>query len=442
MKLVRLALMVTTLCGLAIAEAEAQTPWPCPKQAPADAQCFQDRDANGAYVLAAVPKTWNGVLVVHAHGGPRLAPLNPKMNDEDLGRFAFFVREGHAWVNSSYRRPGFGVQMAVEDTESARRYFLEKIAAIAGKPRLVIAHGQSWGGSVAAKLVEMDAARPAAERGYAGALLTSAALPGGAAAYWHRADLRAVYQFYCRNHPRPEEAQYVVATGLPRDVTMTAADLTARIDACTGVGKPAAERTPDQARNLADITGVVKIVQSSLIAHMAAATQMFKDMAHERFGGNPFSNVGVTYAGSSDDAALNAGVARFASDPKAVAAMDQDGRAKGTIGVPVLTMHATRDPTVFVEAEDVYRTIVEAAGHGDRLVQVYVHEAVHSRLLTPQYVAAFNALMAWIEKNRKPTAAAIASACDALSATYNEPCKFDADYKPRPIQTRVPDRKP
>ena len=442
MRLVHVVSVATALSLFACAQAAAQTSWPCPKEAPADARCYQDRDANGAYILAAIPKTWSGVLVVHAHGGPRLGPLAPKVNDEDLGRFAFFVREGHAWVNSSYRRPGFGVQMAVEDTESARQYFLEKIAPIAGKPRLVIAHGQSWGGNVAAKLAEMDAERPAAERGYAGALLTSSALPGGAAAYWHRADLRAVYQFYCNNHPRPEEAQYVVAIGLPRDVTMTAADLRARIDACTGVSKPASERTVEQARALANITGVVKIVESSLIGHMTAATHMFKDMVHERFGGNPFSNIGVTYTGSSDDAALNAGIARFASDSRAVAVMNKDGRVGGTIAMPVLTMHATRDPTVFVEVEGVYRTIAEAAGRGDKLVQVFVDEAVHSQFLTPQYVAAFNALIAWIEKSQKPTAAAIASACEAVSATYKEPCKFDVDFKPRPYQLRVPDRKP
>lgn len=422
--------------------AEAQTPWPCPKEVPADARCFQDRDANGAYVLAAVPKTWSGVLVVHSHGGPRTSPLDPKVNDEDLGRFAFFVREGHAWVNSSYRRPGFGVQMAVEDTEAARRYFLETISPLAGRPRIVIAHGQSWGGNVTAKLIEMDGERPQAERAYAGALLTSAVLPGGAASYWFRADLRAVYQFYCQNHPRPNEEQYVVATGLPRGARMKDADLRARIDACTGVSKPAAERTAEQARALANITGVVKIVEPSLMGHMAWATQLFREVSLERFGGNSFSNLGVTYTGSGDDAALNAGVARFGADPKAVAAMDQDGKVKGTFAVPVLTMHATSDPTAFVENDFAYRSIVEAAGNGDRLVQVFVDEAVHSRFLTPQYVAAFNALIGWTGGQAKPTAAAIAAACEPLSVTYKEPCKFNVGFQPQPYRARVPDRTP
>ena len=421
----------------------AQTPWPCPTGVPVDATCYSDRDANGAYVLAAVPKSWSGVLIVHMHGGPRLAPNSPKLNDHDLSRFAVFISEGHAWVNSSYRRPGFGVGMAVDDSENARRYFMDKIAPIVGRPRLVIAHGQSWGGNVGAKLIEMDSARPAGKRAYNGALLTSAVLPGGARGYWFRADLRAVYQFYCHNNPRPDEPQYPVQTGLPAGAKMTAKDLHARINACTGLDKPASERTPQQAKALANIVGVIKIREKSLYGHMRWATLLFQDVVQKRLGGrNPFSNIGVTYHGSSDDAALNAGVARFASDPKALAQMNADGALTGNLAVPVLTMHATHDPTAFVENEAAYRAVVEQAGHGDKLVQVFVNETVHSQFKTPDYPAALNALIAWIESGKKPTAASVAAGCVPLAKTYHEPCTFDPGFKPASYATRVPDRKP
>ena len=275
--------------------AYGQTPWPCPREVPQEAAaCYSDKDVNGAYILAAVPKSWTGVLIVHAHGGPRMSAVEPSTNDEDLARFAVFVREGHAFVGSSYRRPGYGVGMAIEDTESARRYFLEKIVPISGPPKLVIAHGQSWGGNVAAKLIEMDASRRDMPRAYDGALLTSAVLPGGAMGYWFRSDLRAVYQYYCQNHPRPEEAQYPVATGLPAGVTMTRRELEARIDECTGVSRPASERSPAQAKALANITRVIRIEESSLVGHMSWATFLFQDLVHKRLGGkNPFSNIGV-----------------------------------------------------------------------------------------------------------------------------------------------------
>jgi len=440
---ITLSLLVCVSVFVGVQCASAQTARPCPPEVPNDARCFSDRDANGAVVLAAVPKNWSGILIVHSHGGPRMTPIKPDANDKDLTRFSVFVREGHAWVNSSYRRPGYSAAMAVEDTENARRYFLDKIAPLVGKPKLVIAHGQSWGGNVAAKLIEMDAARPKQERAYNGALLTSAVLPGGARGYWFRADLRAVYEYYCHNHPRPDEPQYVVATGLPKGAKMSRKELRERVEACTGAGKPAAERSPEQAKALANIAGVVKIRPSSIFGHMAWSTFLFQDLVQERLGGrNPFSNIGVTYSGSSDDAALNAGVARFASDPKAVADLKADSQVTGKFDLPVVTVHAINDPTAFVENESAYRKIVDAAGNGDKLVQVFVDEAVHSKFHTPDYPAALNGLLAWIEHNKKPTAETIAASCAPLSKTYNETCTFVQGYKPAAYESRVPARNP
>lgn len=77
---------------------------------------------------------------------------------------------------------------------------------------------------------------------------------------------------------------------------------------------------------------------------------------HERLGGrNPFSNRGVRYSGSHDDAALNAGVERFSADPTAVRDLSYDSDLTGRVTVPVLTLHAIDDPTAFVEHEAAYR---------------------------------------------------------------------------------------
>jgi alpha-beta hydrolase superfamily lysophospholipase len=421
--------------------AMAQSSWPCPRDIPIDVVCYGDRQPNGSYILAAVPKAWTGVLIVHAHGGPRTAPAQPRTNDEDLARLSMFVREGHAWVASTYRRPGYGVRMAAADTDMARRYFLNTIAPLVGKPKHVILHGQSWGGNIAAKLLELDARRT--RHGYDGGLLTSAVLPGGARTYWFRADLRAVYQYYCHNMPRPDEPQYVVATGLPRGATLTDNDLRERVEACTGISRPAAERTPQQAHALANILSVTHLQEGSLMTHMLWSTFVFHDIVHRRLGGrNPFSNVGVSYAGSSDDTALNAGVPRFASDPVGRAALDADSGLSGRIAVPVITMHATRDPTTPVENEAAYRSLVARAGKADKLVQVYVDEVSHSRLSAPQYPAILDAMLAWIETRKKPTAESISKRCEQKSATYGEPCRFDLQFTPAASSTRAPDRTP
>src|SRR5215469_4074387 len=78
-----------------------------------------------------------------------------------------------------------------------------------------------------------------------------------ALAYDFRADLRAVYQYYCKNLPRSGEASYPLWKGIPADSKLTLKQLEGLVDECTGVSKPADMRTPLQKQNLANIIGVM-----------------------------------------------------------------------------------------------------------------------------------------------------------------------------------------
>ena len=417
---------------LAAASVRAQEPAPCPKDLPPGAQCWNGRDEHGAYYWIAKPRDWNGVLVVHTHGGPRTAAPKLESEVEDLDRFAIIVKRGFAMAASSYREGGYvGVATAAEDSEDLRRIYVAKF----GKPRRTILHGQSWGGGVAAYMTEHYGAGEG--KPYDGTLLTSGLVAGNARAYDYRADLRAVYQFYCRNHPRPDEAQYPVWMGLPADSHMTTAELAKRVDECTGVKTPPEKRTEAQKRNLANILGVTRIVEKSLIGNMNWSTFLFRDIVRRLGGRNPWSNVNVRYAGSDDDAALNKGVERFAADPEAAKKFDDDGRLTGRLPIPVLTMHAIDDPTVFVEQDSLYRKLVDGAGSSDRLVQTWTRESEHSYLSSPEYAALLDALMGWIDRGDKPTAPKVAALCDKLSPDYDGGCHFDVDYHPRPFEARV-----
>src|SRR5712691_8069356 len=83
------ALPPTTACPAAIAEI---------------ATCYSAKHESGAYLLAAMPKNWNGNLVVFAHGGPAVVPPTATTSQSDLVKYAFAVKGGYAWVASSYRR--------------------------------------------------------------------------------------------------------------------------------------------------------------------------------------------------------------------------------------------------------------------------------------------------------------------------------------------------
>ena len=65
-----------------------------------------------------------------------------------------------------------------------------------------------------------------------------------------------------------------------------------------------------------------------------------------------------------DDAALNAGVLRYAPDAQAQAAFARDADLSGRIPVPVLTVHGIRDATAFVELQSAFRETMVAGGSG------------------------------------------------------------------------------
>jgi hypothetical protein len=413
------------------------TATPCPDGTPAGTRCLSGRDSQGAYYLIAMPSNWNGVLVLHAHGGPALGAPEMKRAIEDLNRWKIMVRAGYAWAASTFRQGGVEVRAAAEDTERLRGIFVTHVA----QPRRTILHGQSWGASVAAKGAEMYATAHHGRSPYDAVLLTSGVLGGGTRSYDFRLDLRVVYQYLCNNHPLPTEAQYPLWQGLPPGATLTRAQLAARVEDCLGLRKPAAQRTPEQQRKVKTIVDVIRIPESSILAHLNWGTWHFQDIVQHRTGGlNPFRNDRVQYRGSDDDAALNAGVARYAADPRAVARFAEDTDLGGRIPVPVLTVHGVGDATAFVELESAFRETMERAGAADHLVQTFTQDSAHSYLSDPVYPALMEALLAWVEQGRKPTPAAIAGRCQALQAIYGPGCRFLPDYRPAPLSARVAPR--
>ncbi len=392
----------------------------CPASVATVADCHAARDGNGAWLLVAIPRQWNRRLIVHAHGGPRLTAPKDGDSAEDLDRFAVMVRAGYAWIGTTYHRGGYGVRMAAADADRSRALFWAKW----GRPQRTLLHGQSWGGNVAAKAAELYALDADGHPNYDGVLVTNGVLFGGTRAYGFRADLRAVYQYYCRNHPKPGEAQYPLWQGLPADARMDRDELRRRADDCTGIDTAPAKRSPQQAARLRDILAVTGIEEKQLVSHLAWGTFHFRDLVQQRLDGrNPFDNGGTVYRGSGDDEALNAGVERFAADPKAVAKLAYDADLSGLIVLPTLTVHARHDPVVSARADAVYAATVEAAGRGWLLAQATTDEAEHSRMRDATYLGALMALEAWLDSGVRPDAAAIQARCTGV-AKASADCRF------------------
>ena len=104
--------VISVAVAVSIVPAHAQ-PAPstiaCPKDVADIATCYTAKLESGAYLLAAMPKSWNGNLIVFAHGGP--GPIAPRATYSmgSLARYAIEVQRGFAWIASTYRYLGYGV---------------------------------------------------------------------------------------------------------------------------------------------------------------------------------------------------------------------------------------------------------------------------------------------------------------------------------------------
>lgn len=397
----------------------------CPPGLPDGARCLRGRDARGAHYLIVVPAQWSGTLVVHAHGGPPLGEPKISRADEDIKRWGGFVHLGHAWAASVFHQGGFAVKSAAEDTERMRQIFVEHVA----KPRHTLLHGQSWGGLVATRAAELF------PQSWDGLLLTSAAV-GGPLAYDFRLDLRVIYQYLCNNHPLPEEPQYPLNIGLPKDSPLTMDEIAARAEASLGIELPADQRTPEQARRLKTLVNVLKIPEAGIVDQLRWATYTLRDVV-EKHGGSFLCNDRVRYTGSDDDAALNAGVQRYRADPAAYARFAAESDYTGRFGVPVLTTHGIHDETCLVEVHDTLRSRMRTMGCEHRLVQTFVDSDQHSYLGDSIYPPLVEALLGWIASGKRPTPQQIADRYSESSPQATAKGGFVPDFRPAPLATRI-----
>lgn len=428
MRVIVLAVFILMMCtGVTLF---AQEPTACANGLglPAGVTCYTGTGAYGSGYLIAMPADWNGTLILYNGGLTRVPLTEPR----GVGAARLLVPEGYALATADYHR---GVaREAARDTEDLRQIFIRRF----GRPRRTVAYGLSFGGLVTARLIELYGT------GSDGVVNYHAAAPGcgmvAGSLRWSQVylDVRAVYQYYCRNHPRPEEVQYELWQGLPAGAELSDQDLTDRVNACTGVGLPAAQRTEQQTRNLTNILNVTHIAESGLLPTMRAATFTQAETVHRHLGGrNPASNQDVAYRGSTDDDALNRGLPRYVSDPSAAAALSEADDPTGAVSIPTVSMHAADDRERFVEQQSEYRDAFVRAGSADRLVQIYTTGGGHCLFTAPENLAHLRGLLRWLETGAKPAPAEFAGLCDQARSQFPGDCRFDAAYQPKALATVV-----
>ncbi len=408
----------------------------CPTGLPEGVSCFSGQDDNGAYYLIAIPSNWNRSLWLFSHGGPRLTPPAPLTQASDLGLAGpLLLEEGWALAASSYHRSGWAVSSDATDTENLRQLFVNAF----GLTWPTVTSGGSFGGPVTNKVAELFGAN------YDGVFAGCGLMAGTRRHGYSILDFRVVYQYYCNNMPRPDEEQYPLYLSLPPGPPFPLAELQSRVNECTGYQLPPDQRSEQQSQNLANITNVVRMPEAEFISRMAAGGPFYnlREIVQVETGGNnPFPNLNVHYEGSTDDDALNRGVARYASDPEAEAYITSDADPTGEIHVPVLTIHGIRDTRAIVEHEAAYQEAFAQARTLENLLQVYPDTEGHCSFSDAELEAAIHGLLGWINTGIKPTPEDIAAACEYYSAQGFGACRFDTTFQPNSLDSVIYPRSP
>jgi pimeloyl-ACP methyl ester carboxylesterase len=391
------------------------------------------------YLLQCPAGAWNGTLFLYSHGYVVPGSANPAQDAGDPVTGTWLLSHGFALAGSSYASTGWAIQQALPDQVATLDVFDHTYRT----PGRTIAWGHSLGGIITAGLIQRYPGR------FSAALPMCGVLSGGVAT-WNTA-LDAAFGFQQLVDP---SVQVV-------NITNPSANLSAAEAAAT-----TAQQTPQGRARLAlaaalgDTPGwftplspepAARDVTSQESDQYQWDTQVdfpfifaFRAELEARAGGNPSWNTGVNYVaqlGRSADLgevvalyhaaglSLTADLQklnqaqRISASPSAARYLAQNIAFNGHLAVPVLTVHTTGDGLVVPENEQAYQSVVDRAGDGRMLRQIFVHRAGHCAFTPAETITAVQVLLGRLGTGRwNPGAlepASLSNQAASLGPAYN-----------------------
>jgi pimeloyl-ACP methyl ester carboxylesterase len=359
------------------------------------ALCEEGLQASGATYRICMPVSWNGDLVVYAHG--YVAPNRPLGIPEDqlvlpggIRIDAFITSLGYAFATTGYSANGLAVIPAQADLVDLVNIFTQK----QGRASTVLLSGVSEGGLIATLLAE--------RRGsvFDGVL----ALCGPYGSFQRQidyvGDFRVLFDYYFPS----------VVPPTPVDVPPSLLDTWETVTYSTTV-KPLVEdpvnsakvdellKVADVAYSSADPTSRERSIERVLWYNIYGTND-----ASAKLGGQPFNNQQPlrTYGGSSDDTALNQAVARFTAAPAATAAISASYETSGRIVMPVVTLHTALDPVVPAWHQAAYTAKIQAAGAAGLYEALPSPNYGHCAFNQLEVLDAFSRLVTLVNRTGKP----------------------------------------
>ena len=328
----------------------------------------------GAVYQLEMPEKWNGELVLWMHGFEDFRP-EAGISAPDIR--AYLIAQGYAWGASSFSSTSWIPGRSTDETAALWDHFAKEH----GRPDRTYVIGLSMGGA---------AGHIAAER-YGNRFDGVLALCGAAGATPGLTD--GANQFVA--------AAYAV--GLTQAEFDASPDIIALIrDRIRPALRDPARRDQFE-RIMVDLTGGPRPFDREgfrgdedtnwrRLGLAVAARVVPQRRTPYRLG--PLS--GVT------DQEFNRAVISLHTNDELLRSYVAGNEVAGDLEVPLLTLHSTGDGQVPIEQARILRRRVDDAGTADLLVQRVIRDPGHCGFNSREWVASFEALVEWVEKEVRP----------------------------------------
>jgi pimeloyl-ACP methyl ester carboxylesterase len=384
------------------------------------------------YLIQCPADPWNGTLFLYSHGYVAPESANPAQDVGDPVTAKWLLDHGFALAGSSYATTGWAIQQALPDQIGT----LDAFGQAYRTPDRTIAWGHSLGGIITAGLIQRYPDR------FSGALPMCGVLSGGVAT-WNTA-LDAAFAFQQLIDPSVQVVN-ITNPGANLNNAETAAASAqntaqgqARLALAAALGDTPGWFDPSSAE---PASGDFAAQEANQFQWDTQVDFPFifalRAELEARAGGNPSWNTGVNYFAQLDKSAdLDEVVAlyhaaglsltadlqtlnhatRISASPSAVNYLAQNISFDGHLAVPVLTMHTTGDGLVVPENEQAYQSVVDRAGDGRMLQEIFVHRAGHCAFTPAETITAATALLNRLDTGRWDLAALNPASLNAQAA--------------------------
>ncbi|MEO0366838.1 MAG: alpha/beta hydrolase [Pseudomonadota bacterium] len=410
----------------------------------------EDVDSKGAVYRYEVPFSWNGDLVMYAHGfrgcvaDEATGALVPLTVDSPPLR-QYYLSQGYAWAASSYAKNCYDVKDGVESTNRLARIFRREVA----RPNRTLITGFSMGGHVTGAAIEMfpNYRCPEGRRGricrryvrilgrLSGGVKYDGAAPMcgvmgdtelfdyfGDFSFGAEALASEVNPFVVSQFPPPED---YATTTLP----LTIATLFSNNGADFPTGLTA---QGEELKNL------LRVISGGDRPLFDAGFPVFQSLLFS-FSGSDGTVDGVVSGNlydnkrrrfqldgdpkiSSAEATLNELILRVRRDRKVNKRrglkLQRIPEITGRISIPVLSVHTLGDLFVPFKMQQIYAEEVQRKGRSNLLVQRATRAVGHCEFSVNELVRTFDDLVLWVNYGIRPEGDDVLDAETVASPTY------------------------